>query len=168
MKSHCLKQWWYIFNYQMYSRKNRTFLVLAVTKFRPHDVSYFAKSTQSFYPVRNPKITFCGDQSTVDRRNFANEWAAVYYWTASYFCISSLLCSMFNPYLDRMHNVFTLLSGNWSMGYWVFDRNFIVMHVIPWYMFLIIYWLVFGILVNYLLDAPSYQILYNSLKAGYW
>ena len=55
VKCHCLKQWWYIFNYQMYSRKNKTFLVLANTKFRPHDVGYFAMSPQSLYPLRNPK-----------------------------------------------------------------------------------------------------------------
>ena len=48
-------------------------MVLAVTKFRPHDVGYFDMNTQSLYPVRNPKKTFSGDQSTVDHRNFANE-----------------------------------------------------------------------------------------------
>ena len=39
----------------MHSRKNKTFLVLVVTKFRPHDVGYFAMSPQSLYPQRNPK-----------------------------------------------------------------------------------------------------------------
>ena len=77
----------------MYSREHKTFLVLAVTKLRPHDVGDFAMSPQSLYPVRNPKKDTLWRSKYSRSENIANT-RAVYYWiVALLYCP---LCNVFN------------------------------------------------------------------------
>ena len=74
--------------------------------------------------------TFCGDQSRVDQRNGANEWAAVYYWTvfiSAYpprdaICLILILivCITFSRCLVEIDRG---LLGVWLELYYLFKRK---------------------------------------------